>query len=101
MFDMKELKQMALKKVTCGVGSIPDTWEEAIRHSRAPVLAYWYARDVIQGRWPEGEPTIASTPMWAYMYAKNVIGGRWPEAEEAISQDPTVACLYTDYVVNR
>jgi hypothetical protein len=49
-------------------------------------LAYWYAKDVIKGRWPEGEATIIKNPHWAYNYTRDVIKGRWPEAEEAIAK---------------
>ena len=51
-----------------------------------PYWAYNYARDVIKGRWPEGEPTIAKDPHQAYNYALDVIKGRWPEAEEAMAK---------------
>ena len=51
-----------------------------------PKFAYWYARDVIGGRWPEGEPAIAQNPNVAYLYALDVIKGRWPEAETVIAK---------------
>ena len=53
-----------------------------------PEWAYLYARDVIGGRWPEGEAAIAKDPEWAYRYARYVVRGRWPEGEEAIATDP-------------
>ena len=33
-----------------------------------PGLAYLYARDVIRGRWPEGEPAIATSPYYSKEY---------------------------------
>jgi hypothetical protein len=36
----------------------------------SPYAAYWYARDVIKGRWPEAEPRIMTDPEWAYLYVK-------------------------------
>ena len=57
------------------------TLADLTSHSSAPEWAYWYARDVIGGRWPEAEAVIAASPEWAYWYARDVIGGRWPEAE--------------------
>ena len=51
-----------------------------------PGLAYQYATDVIGGRFPEAEATIAKWAAWAYQYAKDVIGGRWPEAEAVIAK---------------
>ena len=66
-----------------------------------PESAYRYARDVIRGRWPEGEKVIASDPKSAYRYAMYVIGGRWPEAEKVIASasDPYYAYLYAMYVI--
>ncbi len=61
--------------------------------------AYDYAKDVIGGRWPEGEPAIAKDRDRAYAYAKDVIGGRWPEAEEHIATHPTVAYQYAKDVI--
>jgi len=34
-----------------------------------PKWAYAYTRDVINGRWPEGEKAIASSPYYAYEYS--------------------------------
>jgi hypothetical protein len=70
----------------------------ATRPSR-PRWAYWayyYARDVIGGRWPEGEPAIATSPYSAYYYARDVIGGRWPEGEPAIATSPDYANQYLE-----
>ena len=39
---------------------------------------YFYARDIVKGRWPEAEPYIMEDPEWAHWYACNVIRGRWP-----------------------
>lgn len=38
--------------------------------------AYWYAENVIKGRWEEGEPIIMKNLKWAFFYAENVIEGR-------------------------
>ena len=51
-----------------------------------PENAYFYARGIIKGRWPEGEEAIAQVPYYRYRYAMDVIGGRWPEAEETIAK---------------
>jgi len=61
--------------------------------------AYDYARDIIQGRWPELEPIlIKKEPQWAYAYAYNyadeVIKGRWKEAEPIIKKDAPTWHLY-------
>ena len=64
-----------------------------------PEWAYLYARDVIGGRWPEGEAAIATDRKWAYMYAAHVICGRFPEGEEAIAKDTHRAYAYARDVI--
>lgn len=56
--------------------------------------AFYFAFDVINGRWPEAEPYIMKNPEWAYNYANDVIGGRWPEAEPIIMNDRRWAYWY-------
>lgn len=41
-----------------------------------PWVFYCHAKDVIKGRWPEGEEVISRDPFWAYRYALDVIKGR-------------------------
>ena len=64
-----------------------------------PYNLYRYARDVIQGRWPEAEPIIIKDPKSTCFYARDVIKGRWPEAEPTIMQDPASACWYACEVI--
>jgi hypothetical protein len=64
-----------------------------------PYLAYYYAKEIIKGRWPEGEKTIASSPNDAWIYAMDVVKGRWPEAEPGISKEPHAAYNYARYVI--
>jgi hypothetical protein len=63
-----------------------------------PAAAYFYAKYVIEGRWPEAEPMIAKSE-WANNYAQFVIEGRWPEAEPVIMQDPWLAAKYAAWVI--
>ena len=44
-----------------------------------PYWAYYYAKDVIKGRWIEAENIIATDLFYAYHYAKNIIKGKLPE----------------------
>lgn len=60
----------------------------------SPEMAYWYACNVIQARWPVGEAAIATSPKWAYCYAYDVIEGRWPPGEPVIATDPEWAAEY-------
>ena len=62
---------------------------------------YEYAKDVIQGRWPEAEPIIMKSPYYAYRYAYYVIKGRWPEAESSIMKDPLYIYFYAKDVIGR
>jgi hypothetical protein len=65
-----------------------------------PEQAYWYAKDIIKGRWPEGEAAISKHPYWAYYYARDVIKGRWPEGESTIAKDSQEAYWYAKDIIN-
>ena len=73
-----------------------DKWMEL---SKLPNYVYWYSINVIQGRFPEAESTIARDPKWAYWYARDVIKSRWPEAENTIAKDPYWSCVYGDLLL--
>jgi len=47
-----------------------------------PEYAYYYAKFIIKGRWPEAEPYIMKDkdPYLIVWYARYIIKGRWPEA---------------------
>ena len=74
-----------------------------------PLAAYYYAEDVIQGRWPEAEEIIKkfvpsgtagyTMSSIACDYARFVIKGRWPEAEEMILKDPDTRFVYCNEVI--
>lgn len=67
--------------------------------STSQEYAYYCARYVIKGRWPEGEKAIAKDPMCAYRYASLVINDRFPEGESAISKVPAIAYQYARFVI--
>jgi hypothetical protein len=68
--------------------SLPrDLAAEWINYSKNAAWAYFYAYDVIEGRFPEGEEAISRDAVYAYLYARDIIKGRWPEGEEVISKD--------------
>ncbi len=52
-----------------------------------PYQAYYYATEVLKGRFPKGEAAIATDPYWAFYYATEVLKGRFPEGEAAIAKD--------------
>jgi hypothetical protein len=59
-----------------------------------PEYAYFYAREVIKGRWKEAEQYIINDSEYAYLYAKAVIKGRWIEGENIIATNSGWAYLY-------
>jgi len=75
-----------------------DSFEDARKNcNTGPYYAYWYAMEVIKGRWPEAENVIKSDPDSAYLYAKYIIKRRWKEAENVIKSDPDCYCLYAEH----
>ena len=49
------------------------------QHIINSVWAYFYARDIIKGRWIEAEQYIINDSYLTYCYATNVIKGKLPE----------------------
>ena len=70
------------------------TLEEALGDPNAPEWAYWYARYVLKGPFPQGEDTIATSAVWAYWYAKDVLKGPFPQGEDEIATSAEWACWY-------
>ena len=68
--------------------------------AKDPEWAYRYAKDVLKGQFPLGEPTIAEDPQWAYYYAAEVLKGPFPLGEPAIAKDPGWAYEYAKEVLN-
>lgn len=66
---------------------------------RYPKIAYYYARDIIKGRWEEAEPYIMKSPEWGYDYATYIIKGRWEDAEPYIMTDPANAYAYAENIL--
>jgi len=105
------------------------------QHSRSKALAQWalrdpnnaylYARNVVEGPWPEGEfliaqdarhavnyaqyithqrfpagePEIMRSPAYAGAYAGQFLGGHWPEAEAFHAREPGAHSRY-HYTLN-
>lgn len=70
---------------------------------RSPIYAYDYAKNIIKGRWPEGESVIKRRPYEAYQYSLYMLrldphwqykSGRWPDAEPYIMKDSDMANSY-------
>jgi len=65
------------------------------KYRNSPEDLYCYARDVIEGRWPEAEPIIMTNVYCAYHYSRYVIKGRWLEAEPIIMTSTAYAYNYS------
>jgi hypothetical protein len=61
--------------------------------------AYEYARQIIKGPWPKGEPVIARNPRTAFTYAIGIIKGPWPPGERSLKKNPYWARLYAHQVL--
>ncbi len=61
--------------------------------------AYWYARDVLKGPFPEAEPAIMQHSKFAVWYAQDVLKAPWLEAEPLIARDSIWAAEYSRTVL--
>ena len=64
-----------------------------------PKEVYFHARDVVQGRFAEGEELLAGSPVWAYLYSRYVLRGRFKVSEAVIEKDGYYWSLYQEGVV--
>lgn len=62
-------------------------------------FAYKYAKDVIGGRWPEGEKAILLDWTIALQYANEILKERWPELERKIVDHPSASCSYAAHII--
>jgi hypothetical protein len=60
----------------------------------SPGSAYFYAKDVLKGRWVEAEHIIKQNNWFATLYARDVIKGRWLDIEPTIVKDAQCASNY-------
>jgi len=56
--------------------------EKFILDQHDPYNTYYYAKDVIKGRWIEGEEWIKKSSGLAYLYARNILKLNEEEARE-------------------
>lgn len=92
-----------------GLYANPHAWNESSRPILEPLkhiiakrseYAYQYAKDVLQGRFPEGEPAIMKDAGTALEYAKYILDGRWVDAEPYIAKVPFFAVEYANDVIH-
>lgn len=73
--------------------------ENLIIETQDVCKAYYYARDIIKGRWIEVESFIMKDPTWAHLYSRDVIKGRWLDAEPIIMTDTLMIYYYAKDVI--
>ena len=76
---------------------LEDTWTKSAQYS------YWYARFVLENRFPKGEDAIATDDLWSYRYAKNILKPLgiigFPQGEDAIATSGRRSCEYAENVL--
>jgi hypothetical protein len=73
---------------------------QAVRHRDMNAKqAFFHARNMLKGRFPEGEAKIATNGFYACEYARNILHGRFPAGEAAIATDANNSYLYARYVL--
>jgi hypothetical protein len=54
--------------------------------AKSAQYAYYYAGDIIQGRWPEGEKSILSNDYYILKYSIDVLKQRWKLGERVLRE---------------
>jgi len=65
----------------------------------AAAESFWYAREIIGGRFELGEDAISEDAEYSYLYARNVIKGRFILGEAEIIKDSEYSYLYARNVL--
>jgi len=68
--------------------------------SKDAEYSYYYARDVIKGRFILGEAAISKDAYWSYWYARYVIKGRLPDFmhNAVLFSNDEFAKYYIEYI---
>lgn len=61
--------------------------------------SYYYAKEVIKGRFKKGEKVISKNAAYSYQYAKDIIKGRFLEAELQISTSYPFPYYYAQNII--
>ena len=61
--------------------------------------SFYYARDIIKGRWEEAEKIISTDPLYSYHYARDVIKRRFLEGEKIIANHLYYSYLYARNII--
>lgn len=75
--------------------------EQALIERQLAENAVLYAKYIMKGPWPEGEPLIAADVSRAVSYAEQILKGRFILAEPTIQKDPEYATYYAERIRGR
>jgi len=75
--------------------------EQEVLNTNSPLAVLYYAQDVINRPFPEGEDLIIKDPKIAFKYVDSVIRKAWPKGEEIISQDAESSYNYARYIIHK
>ena len=62
--------------------------------------SYYYAKEILKGRFELGEPAIAKNSFYSYSYA-GILNGPFPLGEPVISKNETYSYYYANYVLKK
>ena len=68
--------------------------------ARDPEIAYYYAKSVLKGPFPLGEPVIAESAEYSYSYTRDVLKGPFPMGEPVIAKDGESAFNYAYNIIS-
>lgn len=102
------LNELIVKATTAGACDLHmnilkkyKTFKNAARDENAAYWCYWYAQNVVEGRWYDGEPIILTSPEFCYAYALYITKGRWKEGEKTILRSPYWTYWYTYDIIKK
>lgn len=68
--------------------------------AREAWVSYHYAREVVNGRFEAGEKAIATSAIASYNYATEVIRKPFELGHEAMKKDPVIWCWYSGNILH-
>lgn len=105
IFSNEKFSFLYLNKVTRGVWTFDYGWDTFSHITDCPEVIYVHAHEILKSRWIAAEHIIATDPYHAYYYAQDVINGRWTQdteagrkAEAAIKRDAVMWNYYVGLV---
>jgi lambda repressor-like predicted transcriptional regulator len=69
--------------------------------AKNPEYSYWYAKEIIRGRFVLGEKSISKKSSLSYYYAANVLENKFVLGEKEISKESSYSCDYAVHVLKK